>query len=1359
MCDTLTGHPSVDRLRAFSGGGLDDAEHAALVDHVADCPVCWEHLEGLGDADPFLDRLRQALAKPAPPDLDGVTGDWRPQSEPGGEVPVVPGYELLGEIGRGGMGVVYKARQVILNRTVALKVLPGAGLSDPGRLLRFRMEGEIAARVQHPNVVRTFEAGVVNGRPYLVLEYVNGGTLRDRLGGQPLPPREAAVLTETLARAVQAAHSQGVLHRDLKPANVLLDHDGVARVGDFGIALDLHAAARLTETGLIAGTPEYMAPEQITETAEGVGPAADVYALGVILYECLIGQPPFRGARTLDFLQRVCEEEPTPPRRLRPSVPADLETVCLKALRKRPSERYASAAALADDLHRFLEGEPITARRVGGLERAWKWCRRRRAVAALLAVAVFSLIAGAGASAYFGFQDLGRARQAESEKRQANQARQETALALHVASQAQAAAEQERTQSAKAAAQLLLDHGVARAREGEVAEGLHWMLAALETSPDPEFRLRARTHLAAWAARQPSLWHWLDTRNDSVAISPDGQRLVSAGTPPQGSEVLLRFWDLRTGNRLGDPLRTRDKGLIGPSFSPDCRTLLTVSGSILDYQSRKGWAKRWDVASRALLGTSDHDAVVDLAAWSPDGRFYATASSDRTVHVWDTHGERVGKPIPLGRTDAFKGRSAQSLAFSPDGRWLLVGSDRLAQVFDAVTGLPADEPLTEDVGAAGPPLNGVAFDPAGRFVLATGGLFRQDCYAVLRGWDPARGRMVGRPVRVANPSGPATFLDDGRACSFAGTRVSADGTLFLRPGDGTQIWRSARDRSRPAEDLPVAAWPGEKPLGLREVLFTPDGRHVWAAGGSARMAQCWETSTGRPVGHPAEAGAAWLYSDFTLSPDGRLLATRLFTPQNHIQVWDTTTGLPVGKSLGHPNLALVMAFSPDSRLLATGGHFHDVHVWDLASGQLVWDPRKLSDMILHLAFSPDGRSLAVTCHDGLVNVLDVPTGRPLLRPLQHPDFAVRVVFSPDGRRLLTQDLSAGHLWELPGGQRIGAPMSYPPTTFPRRHDVQGRFSPDGKVLLLSSGYGSFRLWDGVTAQPFGPQTPVGKAQTSCFAFRADGRLVVSGHEDGTTQVWEVEGTRPVGSPFHQAGAVVGVAFCPDGRGVWTFGSAGSLRTWPLPTPLDGDPERIKRVLELMTGLARDASGDVTPLNRTEWEKRRRAWLEREGPTDWRLSLSSVADLPASPKGIADLPVSPKGVADLPAPPKGVADLPASPKGVADLPAATWHDARASDAEDVGAVLTARWHLDRLIALRPNDWLLHARRARTYTDEEDWGPAEADQEQALRSGGAGVLLEWCRCRAGVCRSRDQAAAALWYEERVRRLEEAERKKKQ
>jgi tRNA A-37 threonylcarbamoyl transferase component Bud32 len=306
--------------------------------------------------------------------------------------PAVPGYELLEELGRGGMGVVYKARQTALKRLVALKMILHADHAGPEERRRFRAEAEAVARLQHPNIVTVHETGEHGGAPFFSLEYCPGGSLSKRLAGAPQPPRAAAKLVETLARAVHAAHQAGVVHRDLKPANVLLAADGAPKVADFGLAKSLDRDAGQTRSGAVLGTPSYMAPEQAAGRARDVGPAADVYALGAILYEMLTGRPPFRGASAAETLEMVRRQPPVPPRRLGLKVPRDLETVCLKCLEKEPRQRYASAAELADDLRRFLNTEPIRARRVGATGRAWRWCRRHRLPAALLVLAASALV-------------------------------------------------------------------------------------------------------------------------------------------------------------------------------------------------------------------------------------------------------------------------------------------------------------------------------------------------------------------------------------------------------------------------------------------------------------------------------------------------------------------------------------------------------------------------------------------------------------------------------------------------------------------------------------------------------------------------------------------------------------------------------------------------------------------------------------------------------------------------------------------------------------------------------------------------------------------------------------------------------
>jgi hypothetical protein len=340
----------------------------------------------------------------------GTHTDAGATAPPATGLPQIPGYEVEAVLGRGGMGVVYKARHLALKRTVALKML-AAGRSHTGDRARFRAEAEAVARLQHPNIVQIHEVSEADGRPFFALEYVPGGSLAERLAGQLLPPRDTARLVAALAEAMHLAHSRNLVHRDLKPANVLLAGEITAPVGqcqpkvtDFGLARQLDADSGQTFDGTVMGTPSYMAPEQAEGRTRSAGPAADVYALGAILYECLTGRPPFKGATLLETLEQVRSREPAAPSSLNKQTPRDLETICVKCLRKEPERRYSSAQELADDLERFVRGEPVAARPVGRLERVAKWMRRNPTVAGLSAVAALALVAGTVVSLLFGVE-------------------------------------------------------------------------------------------------------------------------------------------------------------------------------------------------------------------------------------------------------------------------------------------------------------------------------------------------------------------------------------------------------------------------------------------------------------------------------------------------------------------------------------------------------------------------------------------------------------------------------------------------------------------------------------------------------------------------------------------------------------------------------------------------------------------------------------------------------------------------------------------------------------------------------------------------------------------------------------------
>ncbi|HKB35990.1 MAG TPA: serine/threonine-protein kinase [Gemmataceae bacterium] len=357
------------------------------------------------DAKPPESHLAETLAPPTSPNAaspislgpstvgsETLPTDSLPEGFPLAPASGVPGYEILAELGRGGMGVVYKARQVGLDRFVALKMIRSAEYAAHQEVVRFKAEAEAVAKLQHPNIVQVHEVGDHNGLPFFSLEFCPGGSLDKKLAAARLPPEEAARLGECLARAMHYAHQRGIVHRDLKPANVLLAEDGVPKIADFGLAKRLEGGTGQTVSGTVLGTPSYMAPEQARGKSKQIGPAADVYALGAILYELLTGRPPFRGETSLDTLSQVMNEEPVPPRRLNPSVPRDLELVCLQCLHKEPNKRYASALDLADDLRRFLDGEPIRARRrvVPAIIRV---LRRYRWVVLLVGVALLAVVA------------------------------------------------------------------------------------------------------------------------------------------------------------------------------------------------------------------------------------------------------------------------------------------------------------------------------------------------------------------------------------------------------------------------------------------------------------------------------------------------------------------------------------------------------------------------------------------------------------------------------------------------------------------------------------------------------------------------------------------------------------------------------------------------------------------------------------------------------------------------------------------------------------------------------------------------------------------------------------------------------
>jgi hypothetical protein len=708
-----------------------------------------------------------APADGKPPEAPSLakTTEYRPADSPlapaAGRAGL-PGYEILSELGRGGMGVVYKARHVALGRVVALKMILAGGHAGEADRARFLAEAEAVAQLQHPGIVQLYEFGRHDGLPYFTLEYVPFGSLAQFLRSGPLPAaREAARLVERLARAVQYAHEHGIVHRDLKPANVLLTDEGTPKITDFGLVKRTEVREGLTATGVVMGTPSYMAPEQAGGKGKAVGPAADVYALGAILYECLTGRPPFKAATTFDTLMQVLHEEPEPPRRRRPEVPRDLDTICLKCLEKDPARRYGTAEELADELRRYLRHEPIQTRRTGIWERTVKFARRQPLLATLLVVAGVGILVGLVQTVLFQMQFAkltGALTPASPNLPPAPRNPAPAAPATQVVPQLL-------DQTLPANAHRLwcvafgadgkrlaaggddpavrvwddpLTVGQPRLLAGH-ADSVHalafspngallatasgdrtvkvWDAAAGPVTPVPVSRastvglvgspLGQGPLLAASALiiRRTPVLHTLAghrRRVLAVAFSPDGQLLASAG-----DDEVIKLWDPADGSMLQE-LRGHTDSVYALAFGADGR--LASAG-------HDGTVFLWDVKSGQVLHKlQGHWGVVRALAFSPDGATLASAGWDGGVRLWDAATGDARDRLQPASTRA--PRKINGLAFSPDGKLLIAAAEGGLLAWDAGTRQPV--PLGYPSAPTNAVLTGVAVSPDGKAVATVG---------------------------------------------------------------------------------------------------------------------------------------------------------------------------------------------------------------------------------------------------------------------------------------------------------------------------------------------------------------------------------------------------------------------------------------------------------------------------------------------------------------------------------------------------------------------------------------------------------------------------------------------------------------
>ncbi len=658
----------------------------------------------------------EASSSPTPAQLDlerrqdesdtpaGTAGQAR-QGPPLG-MPEIPGYEMLGELARGGMGIVYKARQQDLNRIVALKVIRAGANAGEAERARFRTEARAVAGLQHPYVVQIYEVGEHEGLLFLCLEYCSGGSLADNLGSGPLPPEQAARLMEQIAQAVHAAHQRGIIHRDLKPANVLLFEDGTPRVADFGLAKRLDEQGQ-TPPRAVLGTPSYLAPEQAGGQSGQVGPAADIHALGAIFYECLTGRPPYKAASALETLRQVMRSHPLPPRKLNGSVPRELETICLKCLEKNPARRYPTAEALADDLARWQASEPISIHPTGPLGCALRWVRRKptAALLALLVVLIGGLI-------------VLRPGEPGGVSPRGSRARPSSTPGANAPGLAPAENWERRT---------ILERALRLCKQGQVNQGLLWLTRGLETAHSAgatDLEQVFRWELGAWSQEGRRLQQTLPHPNGvrALAFSPDGSRLLTGSV-----DQFCRVWDSVRGELIGVPLRQRGQ-VQGLAFGSDGKIAFGLS-SLGDQQ-----LYRWDLARREPLGcTGGQDGEPWRLALDRTGTYLVTGSRARSAgRIWDA---RTGKILPA--LLQHESGDVLAVAIRPDGKAVLTGGeDRTLRLWELPSGNPIGPPIRHSASIVA-----VAFNADGKRVL-TGSQDR-----TLQQWDSGDWKPLGPPLR------------------------------------------------------------------------------------------------------------------------------------------------------------------------------------------------------------------------------------------------------------------------------------------------------------------------------------------------------------------------------------------------------------------------------------------------------------------------------------------------------------------------------------------------------------------------------------------------------------------------------------